>query len=126
MVNDGLQLLGSAIGASTLAALDNTYSGKITLSPLNDGLGYHLVDQNSVSYPIGGSSNITVSQNPTSKQLTVELKSSNSITSITTTGGSGGSMRAIPASDNGEASMGFCQFANMSEPSAGSKWVMGQ
>ena len=85
MVNDGLQLLGSAIGQSTLATLDNTYSAKITLSPLNDGLGYHLVDQNSVSYPIGGSSNITVSQNPTSKQLTVDLTSSVTATNLTIT-----------------------------------------
>jgi hypothetical protein len=84
-VNDKLELLGSAIGAFTIDALNNTYSGKITLSSMNDGLGYYLVDQNSVSYPIGGSSNISVSQDPISKQLTVDLTSSVTANNLTAT-----------------------------------------
>jgi hypothetical protein len=44
------------------------------------------VDANSISYPIGGSSNITVSQNPTSKQLTVALANNISVGTITAAG----------------------------------------
>jgi hypothetical protein len=72
-------------GASVISALNTHFASSIVLSPQNDGLGYYLVDENSISYPIGGSSNITVSQNPTSKQLTVDLASSVAATNLTTT-----------------------------------------
>jgi len=82
----GYVLNPSALGASAINSLKSSFASSITLSPQTAIAGIYIVDAQSNSYPIGGGSNITVGQDPTDKGISISLRDSINLGSITTTG----------------------------------------